>query len=88
MARPKGAKNIKKIDPVETPKLPEASVNTENDTIPVKLVPFRINEAATQLGVTEPTIRLWLAHGILKSEKYNGETRVLRESILNCRFRP
>jgi excisionase family DNA binding protein len=48
---------------------------------------LRITEAAEYFGVEERTIRLWIAHGKLKSEKpNNGAVFITRESIKTFRL--
>ena len=60
---------------------------TQNDpNLPNKSL-FRVDEAAEYFSVSDRTIRLWIEHGHLKSEKVVGSIRVSRESILRCRFR-
>ncbi len=48
---------------------------------------FSIYEVAEYFGVTDRTVRLWIEHGHLTSEKIVGSVRVSRESIIQCRFR-
>ena len=96
MARKKAQKKSKEerqetLDeqPNEDVKIHEAgSIVTENEesTLPVKDL-FRIDEVAEYFSVTERTIRLWIDHGHLVSEKVVGSIRVSRKSILECRFR-
>ncbi len=47
---------------------------------------FRVDEVAAYFSVTERTIRLWIEHKHLESEKIVGVVRISRESILKCRF--
>jgi excisionase family DNA binding protein len=58
--------------------------NDEN--LPKKSL-FTVYEVAEYFSVTERTIKLWIEHGHLNSEKIVGSTRIPRESILMCRFR-
>ncbi len=48
---------------------------------------FRVDEVAEYFSVTERTIRLWIEHKHLESEKIQGILRIPREAILKCRFR-
>lgn len=49
---------------------------------------WRVDEVASHFDVTERTIRLWIEHGLLKSEKYNNRSiRIPRESIIEFRLR-
>lgn len=57
----------------------------DDELLPKKSL-FNIFEVSQYFGVTERTIRLWIEHGHLKSEKIVGSTRITRESILICRF--
>lgn len=61
-------------------------IENEDPMLPKKSL-FNIYEVAEYFGVTERTIRLWIEHGHLESEKIVGSTRISRESILKCRFR-
>lgn len=47
---------------------------------------FRIDEVSAYFCVSRSTIYLWVDHGILGAEKYNGTIRIPREAILTCRF--
>ena len=47
---------------------------------------FRISETAEYFSVSESSVRLWIAHGILQAQKIGGCIRVSRESILQCRL--
>ena len=47
---------------------------------------FRVDEIASYFSVTDRTIRLWIEHGHLKSEKIVGSIRITRDSVLKCRF--
>lgn len=47
---------------------------------------WRVDEAAAHFDVTRQTIYLWIDHGLLKAEKYNGVIRIPRESIKNFRL--
>ncbi len=57
----------------------------EDSLLPKKSL-FNIPEVADYFCVTERTIRLWIEHGHLSSEKIVGSVRVSRESIIRCRF--
>lgn len=57
----------------------------EDSLLPKKSL-FNIPEVAEYFGVTERTIRLWIEHGHLTSEKIVGSVRVSRDSIIKCRF--
>jgi len=63
-------------------------MSEENDDplLPKKSL-FSIYEAAEYFGVTDRTIRLWIEHGHLTSEKIVGSVRISRESIIQCRFK-
>ena len=77
-----------------TENLPETVENgVETDKNDVKDDPmlpnkslFRIDEVMQYFGIAESTVRLWIDHGHLTSEKIVGSTRVTRDSILRCRF--
>lgn len=58
----------------------------QDDTLLPRKSLFNIYEVAQYFSVTEKTIRLWIEHGHLKSEKIVGTMRISRESILRCRF--
>ena len=45
-----------------------------------------VKEAATHLGVTPRTVRLWIEHGKLDAEKPTGTIFIPRESILKFRL--
>ena len=47
---------------------------------------LRVSEAAEYFGVHERTIRLWIEHGKLSSEKPAGTVFVSRDSILKFRL--
>jgi len=47
---------------------------------------MRIDEAAAHLDVEESTIRLWIDHGVLKSEKVGGVVKVTKESVYDFRI--
>ena len=47
---------------------------------------LRVSEAAAYFGVHERTIRLWVEHGKLDSEKLVGTVFISRESILKFRL--
>jgi excisionase family DNA binding protein len=47
---------------------------------------WRVDEAAAHFDVTRQTIYLWIDHGLLEAEKYNGCIRISRESIKNFRL--
>lgn len=58
----------------------------DDSNLPKKSL-FRIDEVADYFNVGRSTIYLWISHGILTAEKYNGGImRISREAILNCRF--
>lgn len=49
---------------------------------------LRVDEVALFFDVTERTIRLWIEHGHLQAEKYNGRTlRILKESVETFRLK-
>ncbi len=48
---------------------------------------FRVDEVAEYYSVTDRTIRLWIEHGHLDAVKKGGTIRILRKSILTCRFK-
>lgn len=58
----------------------------DDDLLPKKSL-FNIYEVSQYFGVTERTIKLWIEHGHLESEKIIGSLRISRESILMCRFK-
>lgn len=47
---------------------------------------LRVSDAAEYFGVTERTIRLWIEHGKLDSEKPAGTLFIPRDSILKFRL--
>ena len=47
---------------------------------------LRVDEVATYFDVTNRTIYLWIDHGLLQAEKYNGIIRIPRDSIKNFRL--
>lgn len=48
---------------------------------------WRVDEVASHFDVTRQTIYLWIDHGLLEAEKYNGKmVRITRESIENFRL--
>lgn len=48
---------------------------------------WRVDEVADHFDVTRQTIYLWIDHGLLEAEKYNGKMiRITRESIKNFRL--
>jgi len=47
---------------------------------------FRVEETARYFDVSERTVRLWIQHGHLASEKVVGTIMITRKSILRCRF--
>jgi excisionase family DNA binding protein len=49
---------------------------------------LRVDEVASYFSVTERTIYLWIQHGHLKAIKKVGTVRILRESVLECKFKP
>jgi excisionase family DNA binding protein len=50
---------------------------------------YRVSEVAAYYDVTERTVYLWIAHGHLQTEATpGGQTRVTRDSLDSCRFRP
>jgi len=57
----------------------------DDPSLPKKSL-FSIYEVAEYFGVTDRTVRLWIEHGHLSSEKIVGSVRVSRESIIRCRF--
>lgn len=77
--------------PAETVKS-EAKKEEVVDKVDAAFLPnkdlFRIDEAAAYFSVTDRTIRLWIEHGHLQSEKIIGSIRISRSSILKCRFAP
>jgi excisionase family DNA binding protein len=58
----------------------EGDEMTEMTDLPDKKL-LRVSEAAEYFGVHERTIRLWIEHGKLKSEKPAGTIFISRESI-------
>ena len=68
-----------KKDEAATVQVPDISFLPKKDI-------FRVDEAAVYFGVEERTIRLWIQHGKLESEKINGCLRIPRRSIIDCRF--
>ncbi|HJZ06322.1 MAG TPA: helix-turn-helix domain-containing protein [Patescibacteria group bacterium] len=58
----------------------------DDSSLPKKSL-FNVCEVAEYFGVTDRTVRLWIEHGHLTSEKIVGSVRVSRESIIQCRFR-
>lgn len=54
---------------------------------------LRIEEVADFFDVTERTVRLWIAHGLLIAEKYRreesdrGVIRITRESVVQFRLK-
>jgi len=48
---------------------------------------LRVDEVANFFSVTERTIRLWITHGYLETEKIIGTVRILRDSVLKCRIK-
>lgn len=62
------------------------SEKCDDSLLPKKSL-FTVFEVAEYFGVTERTIRLWIEHGHLLSEKIVGSVRVPRESIIRCRFK-
>ena len=49
---------------------------------------FRIFEVARYFGVTEQTIRNWIAHGHFPgATQIEGPYRIPREAILRCKFK-
>lgn len=64
---------IKKEDPVDS-FLPKKDL-------------FRIDEVADYFSVDQHTIRTWIQHSIIESEKIaSGSVRISRGAILRCRF--
>lgn len=63
-------------------------MSDENDDplLPKKSL-FTIPEVAQYFNVSDRTIRLWIEHGCIVSEKIVGSVRISRESILLCRFK-
>ena len=48
---------------------------------------FRVDEVAAYFSVEDRTIRLWIQHGHLESEKLaSGTIRITKKSILKCRM--
>jgi len=47
---------------------------------------LRVEEVATYFDVSRSTVYLWIDHGLLAAEKYNGIIRVPKESIENFRL--
>jgi len=80
-----GSKKNQKI--VEKPTQDKSILKEMSDSsfLPKKDL-FRIDEAAAYFSVTDRSIRLWIEHGHLKSEKIVGSVRITRDSILRCRF--
>jgi len=67
---------------------PEPIETVDDSTLPKKDL-FRVDEVAAYFNVSRSTIYLWVDHGILKAEKYNGQNgtiRISRKAILSCRF--
>ena len=58
----------------------------DDELLPKKSL-FTIYEVSQYFGVSERTIRLWVEHGHLYTEKIVGTVRIPRESILKCRFK-
>ena len=58
---------------------------TEMTDLPDKKL-LRVSEAAAYFGVHERTIRLWIEHGKLQSEKPAGTIFISRESIRTFRL--
>ena len=75
-------KTIEKLPPEMI--VPEVDYDVELD-IPQKAL-FRIAEAAAQLRRSESTIRLWMAHHIIKYEHIVGERLVPRSEIIRLRI--
>lgn len=67
-------KNIENTTIVDDPNLSQKSL-------------FRVDEVADYFNIAKSTVYLWIDHGILSAEKYNGTIRIPRESILSCRFK-
>lgn len=80
----KAKKTSEKIEKIDIPK--EGTIKDDQSTLPKKDL-FRIDEVANYFSVTDRTIRLWIDHGHLKTEKLHGSVRILRESILNFRLK-
>lgn len=48
---------------------------------------YRVDEVADHFRVSTRTIYLWIDHGLLLAEKYNGIIRIPSESVRNFRLR-
>lgn len=48
---------------------------------------LRVDEVADYFSVTDRTIRLWIEHGHLDSQKIVGTIRITRESVLTCHLK-
>jgi excisionase family DNA binding protein len=59
---------------------------TEMLDLPTKSL-LRVSEVADYFSVSEGTIRLWCAHGMLRYEKPHGSLFISRESIRLFRLR-
>ena len=70
--------------PVEV--VPEQEPKMMDDPLLPQKSLFRVEEAASYFDVTARTIYLWVDHGILSAEKYRGNIRISRASMLGCRF--
>ena len=69
----------------EAENMEEKPVETDDHRLPEKSL-FRVDEVADYFGITDRTVRLWIEHGHLQSEKIVGTIRISRESILKCRI--
>ena len=83
------AKRIPKAPPAPEPLIVQAAPTPEPVPDLASKPTYRVSEVAAYYDVTERTVYLWIAHGHLATEATpGGQTRVTRESLDSCRFRP
>jgi excisionase family DNA binding protein len=72
---------------IESVPITEGPILKTRDPFPDRPL-LRVSEVASYYDVTDRTVYLWLEHGHLSSEKTpGGQTRVTKQSVMDCKFR-